>query len=126
VIVYTIGHSTRSIGEFIAILQEAAATRVADVRAFPASRRHPQFNRGALNAALEDAGIDYHHLPALGGRRGRTKIGPSRNGLWKVEAFRNYADYAETLGSMRSRCWRASGRRPSCARRRSGGSATAG
>lgn len=95
-IVYTIGHSTRSIGEFIAILQEAAATRVADVRAFPASRRHPQFNGGALNAALEDAGIDYHHMPALGGRRGRKKSGPSRNGLWKVEAFRNFADYAET------------------------------
>jgi uncharacterized protein (DUF488 family) len=96
VIVYTIGHSTRSIGEFLGMLQEAAVTRVVDVRAFPASRRHPQFNSSALAAALEDAGIDYHHVPALGGRRGVKKSGPSRNGLWKVDAFRNYADYAET------------------------------
>jgi uncharacterized protein (DUF488 family) len=93
--VYTIGHSTRSTEEFLAILRDAAVTCVVDVRRFPASRRHPQFNRDALAAALALAGIDYHHMPALGGRRG-TKTGPSRNGLWKVDAFRNYADYAET------------------------------
>ena len=95
-VVYTIGHSTRSIDAFIAILTEAGVTRIADVRAFPMSRRHPQFNRDALAASLPAAGIDYHHLAALGGRRGASKRGPSRNGLWRVEAFRNYADYAET------------------------------
>jgi uncharacterized protein (DUF488 family) len=67
-----------------------------DVRAFPMSRRHPQFNQDALRAALHAAGIDYVHMPALGGRRGAKKDARSRNGLWRVEAFRNYADYAET------------------------------
>jgi len=95
VIVYTIGHSTRSIDEFIAILRDARVTRIVDVRAFPMSRRHPRFNGDALAGALSAAGIDYHHLRALGGRRGR-ETGASRNGLWTVEAFRNYADYAET------------------------------
>ena len=95
-VVYTIGHSTRSIDELIAILAEAGVTRVVDVRAFPMSRRHPQFNREALAPSLNAAGIDYHHMPALGGRRGARKDAPSPNGLWKVEAFRNYADYAET------------------------------
>lgn len=95
-VVYTIGHSTRTIDEFLAILREGGVTRIADVRAFPASKRHPQFTKASLAAALEDAGIDYHHMPALGGRRRAKKHGASRNGLWKVDAFRNYADYAET------------------------------
>lgn len=95
-VVYTIGHSTRAIDELIAILDEAGVTRVVDVRAFPMSRRHPQFNKDALAASLPAVGIDYRHLPALGGRRGSKKGARSRNTLWKVEAFRNYADYAET------------------------------
>ena len=95
-IIYTVGHSTRSTNELIAILNEAAVTRVVDVRAFPMSRRHPQFNRDALSVSLPGAGIDYRHLPALGGRRHAKKGAPSRNGLWKVEAFRNYADSAVT------------------------------
>jgi len=96
VIVYTVGHSTRSIDELIAILGEAGVTRIVDVRAFPMSRRHPQFNRDALAVALPAAGIDYYHLPALGGRRHENKGARSRNGLWTVDAFRHYADYAET------------------------------
>ena len=95
-VVYTIGHSTRSIDELIALLNEAGVERVVDVRAFPMSRRHPQFNEDALSASLADAGIDYRHMPALGGRRHTKKGARSRNGLWKVDAFRNYADYAET------------------------------
>lgn len=95
-VVYTVGHSTRSIDELIAILAEARVTRIVDVRAFPMSRRHPQFNKDALSVSLPDAGIDYRHAPALGGRRHAKKGARSRNGLWKVEAFRNYADYAET------------------------------
>jgi uncharacterized protein (DUF488 family) len=96
-VVYTIGHSTRSLEEFMTLLRDAGARRVVDVRAFPMSRRHPQFNKDALSMTLPAAGLDYQHLPALGGRRGREKGTPSRNGLWKVEAFRNYADYAETV-----------------------------
>lgn len=95
-VVYTIGHSTRSLEEFTTLLRAAGVTRVVDVRAFPMSRRHPQFNKDALSVTLPAAGLDYRHMPALGGRRQRQKGPPSRNGLWKVEAFRNYADYAET------------------------------
>lgn len=95
-VVFTVGHSTRSLTDFIAILADAGVTQIADVRAFPASRRHPQFNKDALSISLPEAGIAYCHLPALGGRRHGRKGITSRNGLWKVEAFRNYADYAET------------------------------
>jgi uncharacterized protein (DUF488 family) len=96
VVVYTIGHSTRSIDDFIAILAEAAVERIVDVRAFPMSRRHPQFNKDPLSLSLSAAGIDYCHMPALGGRRTAVKGHRSRNGLWRVDAFRHYADYAET------------------------------
>lgn len=95
-VVYTIGHSTRSFEVFTTLLRAAGVTRVVDVRAFPMSRRHPHFNKDALSITLPAAGLDYRHMPALGGRRHRQKGRPSRNGLWKVEAFRNYADYAET------------------------------
>lgn len=95
-VIYTVGHSTRSLDELVAVLAEAGVTRIVDVRAFPMSRRHPQFNREALAAALPARGVDYRHMPALGGRRGARKDAPSRNELWRVEAFRNYADYAET------------------------------
>jgi uncharacterized protein (DUF488 family) len=95
-ILYTIGHSTRALGELIDMLRAAGVTRLADVRGIPRSSRHPHFNIDSLPQALAAAGIDYRHLPALGGRRGRRKDQPSRNTLWKVQAFRNYADYAET------------------------------
>src|SRR5690242_6903695 len=95
-VVYTIGHSTRSLDEFLALLREAGVTRIVDVRAFPMSRRHPQFNKDALTSTLPAAGVDYRHMPALGGRRHGRKGAPSRNGFWKVDAFRHYADYAET------------------------------
>jgi uncharacterized protein (DUF488 family) len=96
VIIYTVGHSTRPLDAFLAILADAGVTRLADVRAFPASRRHPQFNQAALSASLPDAGIEYRHMPALGGRRRAKKDAASRNTLWRVDAFRHYADYAET------------------------------
>jgi uncharacterized protein (DUF488 family) len=94
--IFSVGHSTRSIDEFLAILQEADVSRIADVRAFPRSRRHPQFNGDELGRSLSEIGADYRHLPLLGGRRSARKVGGSRNTLWRVEAFRNYADYAET------------------------------
>jgi uncharacterized protein (DUF488 family) len=95
--VFTIGHSTRPIEGFIALLANAGVDCVADVRRFPFSRRHPQFNGEALARSLADAAIAYQHFPALGGRRGAgAGAGMSQNTLWREAAFRNYADYAET------------------------------
>ena len=95
--VFTIGHSTRSAEEFIALLRESDVDRVVDVRRFPFSRRYPHFNGESLAATLASAGIGYRHEPALGGRRGRRRDGaPSPHTLWREEAFANYADYAET------------------------------
>jgi uncharacterized protein (DUF488 family) len=92
--VYTIGHSTRSAEELLALLGDADVRVVADVRAFPSSRRCPQFNRGALAAWLGTAGIQYVHMAGLGGRR--VPVPGSRNGGWKERAFRGYADHMES------------------------------
>ena len=95
--IFTIGHSTRSVDELIALLSGNGVGLVCDVRSYPRSRRHPQFNAEALPDDLAGAGIGYIHLKALGGRRGRQDLGgPSPNGLWREDAFRNYADYALT------------------------------
>jgi uncharacterized protein (DUF488 family) len=97
VTVFTIGHSTRPIEEFIRLLQEAEITRVVDVRSIPRSRTNPQFNSDALRDSLAAAGISYQQLAALGGRRHRPRgAPPSPNQLWRHPAFRNYADYALT------------------------------
>src|SRR4051795_9863189 len=66
---WTIGHSTRELDDFLALLTENKIESLADVRRFPGSRRHPHFNREALSASLENVGITYTHFPALGGRR---------------------------------------------------------
>lgn len=95
--IFTIGHSTRTIGEFVNLLRQVAVDLVIDVRSIPRSRTNPQFNADALPKVLAEAGISYRHLPALGGLRHRIKGGiPSPNTLWRVAAFRNYADYAAT------------------------------
>jgi uncharacterized protein (DUF488 family) len=96
--VYTVGHSTRSAEELFAVLRDAGVQALADVRRFPASRRHPQHNRGALERALAEAGIAYVWLgEALGGRRKQTvPIEQSRNNGWDVAAFRYYADAMST------------------------------
>jgi len=92
--IWTIGHSTRAIDEFIALLQANEIKLVADVRLLPGSRRHPQFNQEALVDSLGKAGIRYEHFPELGGRR---KPKPdSGNTAWRNGAFRGYADYMET------------------------------
>jgi uncharacterized protein (DUF488 family) len=99
--VYTIGHSTRSSEELLALLREAGVERLADVRAFPSSRRHPQFNRDALAGWLGAAGIEYRHMPALGGRR--SPVPGSANGGWREVAFQGYADHmrsAEFQGAL--------------------------
>jgi uncharacterized protein (DUF488 family) len=95
--VFTIGHSTRTVDELVALLREAEIGMLVDVRSIPRSRAMPQFNIDTLPAALEAAGIRYTHLRALGGRRHHRKGSPpSLNTYWRVPAFRNYADYAET------------------------------
>ena len=92
--VYTIGHSTRSLEELLALLGESDVRLVADVRAFPSSRRHPQFNRGALASCLPQAGISYRHLAGLGGRR--EPVPGSPNGGWQEQALQGYADHMRT------------------------------
>jgi uncharacterized protein (DUF488 family) len=93
--VFTIGHSTHALTEFVALLSRAGVEMVVDVRRLPHSRHNPQFDREALAGSLPAAGIAYRPMPALGGRRRRPKgAPPSPNGLWRNESFRNYADYA--------------------------------
>jgi hypothetical protein len=95
--IFTVGHSTRTIAEFLALLRQVAVDLLVDVRSIPRSRTNPQFNADTLPEALAPAGITYRHLPTLGGLRHRTKGAmPSRNTFWRVVAFRNYADYAAT------------------------------
>jgi uncharacterized protein (DUF488 family) len=91
---FTIGHSTHALDAFCGLLERHGVRRVADVRRFPGSRRHPQFGADALAAGLAARGIGYAHLAALGGRR---SVAPgSRNGGWENAAFRGYADHMAT------------------------------
>jgi uncharacterized protein (DUF488 family) len=92
--VFTAGHSTRPAAELLAMLQEAVVELLVDVRRFPGSRRHPQFAREALAAALAGAGITYTHEPALGGRRAPRSDSPHT--AWRNAGFRGYADHMET------------------------------
>jgi len=91
---YTIGHSTRTLEEFLGLLQREGVSHLVDVRAFPASARYPHFSRPNLERAIIDSGGRYTHLPSLGGRRrGRRD---SHNTQWRNASFRAYADYMET------------------------------
>ncbi len=92
--VLTIGHSTRTIEEFLSILKVHGVQRLVDVRSIPKSRRVPQFNSDALAASLRERGIDYAHLKSLGGRRHAKK--DSINTGWRNASFRGYADYMAT------------------------------
>lgn len=91
---WTVGHSQLPAAAFMALLAPERIERIADVRRFPVSRRHPQFNENALAKMLAQAGLDYVHLPELGGRR--EPLADSRNTGWREAGFRGYADYMET------------------------------
>jgi uncharacterized protein (DUF488 family) len=92
--IWTIGHSTRTIDEFIGMLQSFEIKMLVDVRSLPGSKRYPQFNKESLEVSLRKNDIEYVHLKTLGGRR---KANPdSPNTTWRNEAFRGYADYMET------------------------------
>jgi len=92
--IWTVGHSTRAIDEFISLIQANDIKLLADVRSLPGSRRYPQFNREMLAGSLGKAGIRYEHFPELGGRR--KPRSDSRNLAWRNASFRGYADYMET------------------------------
>lgn len=94
--IWTIGHSTHAIKDFIDILQSFKIETLADIRLLPGSRRYPHFNKEALEKSLAEVGIKYFHFSELGGRR---KPKPdSRNTGWRNAAFKGYADYMETEG----------------------------
>lgn len=92
--VWTIGHSTRTLEEFLGLLGEYRIEAIADVRRFPGSRRYPYFASDALAASLPTHGIAYQWMPRLGGRR---KVQPgSPNTAWRNASFQGYADYIAT------------------------------
>src|SRR5580704_2803963 len=94
---FTIGHSTRSIPEFVELLRASDVEQVVDVRSMPRSRTNPQFNESTLAANLSGGQIGYEHIAELGGLRGKQHLEePLLNDYWKVRSFRNYADYALT------------------------------
>jgi uncharacterized protein (DUF488 family) len=92
--IFTVGHSTHSLGEFVALLRRHGVTNLVDVRMYPRSRRVPHFNSDELETSLPAHGISYLHLPALGGRR--FPAPGSRNGGWREEQFQGYADHMAT------------------------------
>ena len=92
--IWTIGHSNRSLEQFIELLNSREIQLLADVRRFPGSRRLPHFNQENLSASLASAGIEYVHFPELGGRRKALPNSP--NNAWRNEAFRAYADFMMT------------------------------
>jgi uncharacterized protein (DUF488 family) len=92
--VFTIGHSTRALEEFILILKAFHIELLCDIRTIPKSRRNPQFAGDALKSSLAFHNIEYLHLSALGGLRQPRKDSPNTG--WKNDSFRGYADYMET------------------------------
>lgn len=92
--VFTVGHSTRTFEELLAVLRAHGAGTVVDVRRIPASRRHPHFGRAPLERALSGAGLGYRWMESLGGRRSRRPGSPHVG--WRVAAFAGYADHMDT------------------------------
>src|SRR5436190_13130074 len=92
--VLTLGHSTRTLDDFLSLLRTYGVTQVVDVRKMPRSATNPQFNRETLPRVLRKAGIAYLHLPELGGLR-RPRL-DSPNAGWHNRSFQGYADYMQT------------------------------
>lgn len=92
--IYTIGHSTREIEEFVALLKSHDITQLVDIRTVPGSRHNPQYGQKELEKHLESHGIHYVYQKNLGGLRPKAK--ESVNGAWRNQSFRNYADYMQT------------------------------
>lgn len=92
--IYTIGHSTRPIDDFISLLKTHSITQLVDIRTIPKSRHNPQFGREELEASLTKADIKYFYIEKLGGLRPKSEH--SINDAWRNASFRNYADYMQT------------------------------
>jgi uncharacterized protein (DUF488 family) len=92
--IWTIGHSTRPLADFLDLLAENDIQTLVDVRTFPGSRKHPHFKKENLEQSLPAAGVEYVHIAELGGRRKPREDSP--NAAWRHPAFRAYADYMET------------------------------
>lgn len=92
--IFTVGHSTRPIEAFIALLQSQHIKQLVDIRSIPKSLHNPQYHQAALEASTRRAGIKYLHLKELGGLRHKTKS--TKNNAWRNRSFRNYADYMQT------------------------------
>jgi uncharacterized protein (DUF488 family) len=95
-VLYTIGHSTRTLAGFVSLLKAHGVRRLVDVRSFPGSRRYPHFNREALEKSLPEAGVEYVWMgDSLGGRRRKSREGGPHSAL-RNASFKNYADYMDT------------------------------
>ncbi|WP_315703645.1 MULTISPECIES: DUF488 domain-containing protein [unclassified Bradyrhizobium] len=94
--VFTIGHSTRSIAEFVTLLRAGRVQLVVDIRRIPRSRTNPQYNADVLPAALAHYQINHTRIAELGGLRKASGIAPETNGFWTNQSFHHYADYALT------------------------------
>jgi uncharacterized protein (DUF488 family) len=92
--IFTLGHSTHPIEEFLALLSQHEIKLLADVRSYPSSRKWPQFNQDELQRSVERVGLEYRWLKSLGGRR-HSKDATSPHIAWQIPAFRSYADYAD-------------------------------
>jgi uncharacterized protein (DUF488 family) len=93
--IFTIGHSTRSIPEFVDVLRSGPANLVVDVRTVPKSRRNPQYGEAVIGEELAPYQVGYTRIAALGGLRGKShEVPPDVNGFWQNQSFHNYADYA--------------------------------
>src|SRR5690625_178198 len=95
--IYTIGHSTLTKEQFLEMLNLAKIETLVDIRAFPASRKYPQFNQKNFKKWLNQANIDYMYAPLLGGRRNKSRLVQEEiNDGWENQSFHNYADYTLT------------------------------
>lgn len=92
--IWTVGHSTRSIQEFVEILNSFGIEILVDVRRYPGSKKFPHFNKEKMENTIPEKGIEYIHLENLGGRRKVQK--ESKNNAWRLKSFQGYADYMET------------------------------
>jgi len=93
-VIFTVGHSTRSLEELVSLLRAHGVTAVADIRTIPRSRRHPHFAQQSLESTLPAQGIAYRHFPGLGGLR--KPLRDSKNSAWRHAGFRGFADYMQT------------------------------
>ena len=99
---YTIGHSTRTMDEFVKLLRTAGVSLVVDIRTVPKSRTNPQYNKETLPDSLAAFQIAYEHIAELGGLRGKMQgVAPEVNGFWDNQSFHNYSDYAALSETFR-------------------------